>query len=179
MLFSLKRYTISNSFYTKEVQTMSEEDFFVSFRERIIGPEPPAEQKQQAGEEEQDDDDRNEPSHDVAFLMHQFKLIPKQSQRLFWNMMRAYPTTHLWIFLGVGMVGTNITRFSAVRRLGADDTNVERTGALCNIIAPSRFGKGIVISLVSDLGSYIESKRKDEFDRKLKAKQDRLVNPSA
>ena len=158
---------------------MSEEDFFVSFRERIIGPEPPAEQKQQAGEEEQDDDDRNEPSHEVTFLMHQFKLIPKQSQRLFWNMMRAYPTTPLWIFLGVGMVGTNITRFSAVRRLGADDTNVERTGALCNIIAPSRFGKGIVISLVSDLGSYIESKRKDEFDRKLKAKQDRLVNPSA
>ena len=152
---------------------MSEEDFFDSFWERIIGPEPQAEEK------EQDDDDRNEPSHQVAFLMHQFKLIPKQSQLLFWNMMRAYPTTPLWIFLCVGMIGTNIARFSAVRRLGADDTNVERTGTLCNIIAPSRFGKGVVISLVSETGSYIEKQLTDAFNRKVEAKQVRLVNPTA
>ena len=70
--------------------------------------------------------------------------------------MRAYPTTPLWTFLGVGMIGTNIARFSAVRRLAGDDTNVERTGTLYNIIAPSRFGKGVAISLVTELGSNIE-----------------------
>ena len=69
---------------------MSDEDFFDSFRESIIGPEPHAEQI------DQDDAERNVPSHQVTFLTHQFNLIRNQSQLLFWNMMRAYPTTPLW-----------------------------------------------------------------------------------
>ena len=116
---------------------MSDEDFFDKFRNSVIGPEAHAEN------EDQNDDDLDVPSHEVKFLMHQINMIPKQCQALFWNLMRAYPTTPLWTFLGVGMIGTNIARFSAVRRLGADDTNVERTGTLYNIIAPSRFGKGV------------------------------------
>ena len=76
------------------------------------------------------------------------------------------------------MIGTNIARFSAVRRLAGDDTNVERTGTLYNIIAPSRFGKGVAISLVTELGSYIEQLRTDEFNRNVQAEQARFVNPS-
>ena len=82
------------------------------------------------------------------------------------------------MFLGVGMLGTNIARYSAVRRLGRDVSNVERSGAFYNIIAPSRFGKGIAISLVTELGSYIEKLRTDNFNDNVRVQQDQLVNPS-
>ena len=83
------------------------------------------------------------------------------------------------MFLGVGMLATNIARYSAVRRLGRDDSNVERSGAFYNIIAPSRIGKGIAISLVTELGSYVEKLRTDNFNPYVRVQQEQLVNPTA
>ena len=83
------------------------------------------------------------------------------------------------MFLGVGMLATNIARYSAVRRLGRDGSNVERSGAFYNIIPPSRFGKGIAISLVTELGSYIEKLRTDNFNDYVRVQQEQLVDPSA
>ena len=88
-----------------------------------------------------DDDDKA--SRSVRFLMHQLHMIPETHHPLFWNLLRKYPTAPIWMFLGIGMLATNIARYSAVRRLGSDGSNVERTGAFYNLIAPSRFGKGI------------------------------------
>ena len=83
------------------------------------------------------------------------------------------------MFLGIGMLATNIARYSAVRRLGRDGSNVERTGAFYNLIAPSRFGKGIAISLVTELGSYIEKLRTDNFNEYVRVKQEQMADPSA
>ena len=168
---------------------MSDEQFFNRFLDRIIGPdlpgdfeEPEGENNVAVGDDERkavvNDDDGNA-SRSVRFLMHQLRMIPKTHHPLFWNLLRKYPTAPIWMFLGIGMLATNIARYSAVRRLGSDGSNVERTGAFYNLIAPSRFGKGIAISLVTELGSYIEKLRTDNFNDYVRVQQEQLGDPSA
>ena len=57
-----------------------------------------------------------------------------------------------------------MVRFGAVQRLIGTRTNVERCGAFYKIIAPSRFGKGIATSFISELGTHIEEARKNRYD---------------
>ena len=81
---------------------MSDEQFFIRFLDRIIGPdlpgdheEPEGENKVAVGDDERkavvDEDDGNA-SRSVRFLMHQLRVIPKTHHPLFWNLLRKYPT---------------------------------------------------------------------------------------
>ena len=80
---------------------MSDEQFFIRFLDRIIGPdlpgdheEPEGENKVAVGDDEGkavvDEDDGNA-SRSVRFLMHQLRMIPKTHHPLFWNLLRKYP----------------------------------------------------------------------------------------
>jgi len=104
--------------------------------------------------------DRNDNTADrVAFFLLQYKMIPAQHKELFANIIRAYPTPPLYAFLGLGLLGTNIARYSVVQRLGAHQSQTERTGAFYSFIAPSRLGKGVALSLVTEIASHIEETR--------------------
>ena len=70
-------------------------------------------------------------------------------------------------FLAIGMLGTNMSRYSAVRRIGANRTQAERTGAFYYFIAPSRLGKGVALSLLTNIGSHIEEIRSKRYDIRL------------
>ena len=59
----------------------------------------------------------------------------------------------------LGITGTNIARYTSVRRIGAHPLQAERSGTFFNFIAPSRSGKGIALSLLTKLGKHIEDKR--------------------
>ena len=81
---------------------MSDEQFFIRFLERIIGPDFPGDHEEPEGEnlvavgdDERkavvDEDDGNA-SRSVRFLMHQLRMIPITHHPLFWNLLRKYPT---------------------------------------------------------------------------------------
>ena len=95
----------------------------------------------------------------VAFFILQYKMIPPKHKTLFANLIRGYPTPPIYAFLGLGMLGTNIARFSVVQRLGAQRCQSERTGAFYHFIAPSRLGKGVALSVVTEIASHIEGER--------------------
>ena len=129
---------------------MKDETFFSTFRDLVIGVDNIPE----------DDDNR---SHRVNFLVHQLNMVPVENRTLFWNIMRGFPTSPIYSFLGIGIIGTNIARFSVIRRRNGEDRNVERSGAFYNFLAPSRFGKGIALSLISKIGDHIEKVRAGAF----------------
>ena len=60
-----------------------------------------------------DDDNR---SHCVNSLVHQLNMVPVENTALFWNILRGFPTLPIYSFLGIGIMGTNIARFSVVQR---------------------------------------------------------------
>ena len=130
----------------------SDRAFFSSFREKVIG----------VGVEDEDDGLN---SHRVAFYLEQFKMIPTQHKDFICNITKGYPTPPIYVLLALGSIGTNIARCSVVRRIGGHRNHVERTGAFYNLIAPSRLGKGIAISLVSDIRSQIEDIRSKNYDK--------------
>ena len=65
----------------------------------------------------------------------------------------------MYLLLALGSVGTNIARYSAVRRRCAHKTNTIRTGCFYKFLAPSRFGKGIALGLLQELGNHVENLR--------------------
>ena len=97
------------------VSMVSDDEFYLSFRDNVIGPDT-------------DPDDLTNKSHRVSFLMPHYHMIPSTNKDFFWNMTRAFPTSPLYAYLALGVIGTNISRYSAVRRLRGDASNVERVG---------------------------------------------------
>ena len=99
----------------------------------------------------------------VRFLLHQFAMVPLHLEDLFCNLLYSYPTTPIYAFVSLGSIGTNISRFCSIKRIGAHNAHAERCGCFFNLIAPSRVGKGISMSLVSEIGSHIETERQNYF----------------
>ena len=128
--------------------------FFTSFRNSIL--------------EEKANPNVPENSEDrISFQMHQFDMIPLNARKLIENITRSNPTPPIYAFLAIGMIGTNIARHSVIRRLDANRDQAERSGAFYKFIAPSRVGKGIALSLISEIGAHVESRRKAAYDTRL------------
>lgn len=130
---------------------VSDAEFFTNFRDNVI-------------DVEHEDDDEKKQSPRIKFFMHQYMMIPPKTKDIISNLTRAYPTPPIYAFLGLGVIGTNIARYSAVRRIGDHFTHSERTGVFYNLIAPSRHGKGITTSLIFDIGAHIELVRKQNYE---------------
>ena len=113
------------------------------------------------------DADDTSSSDRVSFQMHQFKMIPSEYRELFCNITRGHPTSPIYALLAIGSLGTNVARYSVVRRIGADGAQLERTGMFYNFLAPSRLGKGVALGLVSNIGTHIENIRKEKYSTRL------------
>ena len=143
----------------------SDEEFYDTFREWVLGKESIiAEEKKEAkNAEDYGNEERNaaevSKSARVSFLIHQLEIVPDLTRKFYDNLMRAYPTSPLFLLLGIGTLGTNIARYSAIRRLEGHLTSVVRTGCFYKFLAPSRFGKGIVMGLITKLGTHVEKLR--------------------
>ena len=109
------------------------------------------------------------PSKRVTFMLHQFKLIPQRFHKLFCNITGAYPTPPVYAFIGIGTIGTNISRYSVVSRIGSHRSQTERVGSFYKLIAPTRFGKGIAILIISDIGNHIQNLRSKDFDVRVRS----------
>ena len=157
---------------------VSDDIFYTKFRNWVIGVDEKAEEKHDAEDEVKNNDDGNgnngdrnadsvekQKSHRVSFLVHQLDIIPEDVRGMYCNAMRAYPTSPLFLLLGLGTVGTNIARYSVVRRKSAHVKNVIRTGCFYKFLAPSRFGKGIAMGFMHQLGSHVESMRITEYEK--------------
>ena len=92
-------------------------------------------------------------------MLTQFKMVPPHLENLFGNLLYSYPTSPIYAFLGLGATGTNISRFTSIKRIGAHDAQPERCGCFYNFIAPSRLGKGVVMSILSEIGNHVEVER--------------------
>ena len=130
------------------MKATTDDEFYGKFKEAIV------EKEGNAGDEKISQDR-------LAFHAEQYKMIPSKLKDLFCNIARGLPTPPVYAFLAIGVVGTNISGYSVVRRMGANRNQTERTGAFYNFIAPSRLGKGIALSIISKLGSRIEEKRNE------------------
>ena len=124
----------------------SAEDFFLAFQNSVLGANLPAEEN-----------DSN--SLRVPFFMYQFSMVPAHLEEMFCNMLRTYPTSPIFAFLGLGFIGTNISRTCAIRRIGSHFSQSERAGTFLNFLGPSRVGKGIALKLVSDIGMHVQEIR--------------------
>ena len=116
-----------------------------NFRDDIIGNE----------REGVDESDKR-----IYYLMHHYKMIPKKVQKYIFNLGRSYCSPPIYLCITIGILGTNISRYSTVGRLGCHVDQAERCGAFYNYIAPSRSGKGISMSLLFKLGRHVERNRK-------------------
>ena len=45
------------------------------------------------------------PSKRISFMLHQYKTIPQRHHKLFCNMVRSYPTSPIFAFIGLGTIG--------------------------------------------------------------------------
>ena len=140
---------------------LSDDVFYSKFRDIVLGDrvEPGKEEKEGIIEEGDNVPVADKKCQRTKFLMHQVEMIPVKSRDFYCNMMRNYPTSPLYLFLGIGMLGTNVARYTAVRRMRGSITNVVRTGCFYNFLAPSRFGKGIALGVISKIGTEIEKVR--------------------
>ena len=91
-------------------------------------------------------------------------IIPEKCRVFYTNLNRAYPTAPIYLLLAIGTLGTNVARYSAVRRYTGHNTNIVPTGCSYKFLAPSRFGKGIVMRLITKLGNHVEKKQKTEHE---------------
>ena len=65
----------------------------------------------------------------LDFLFYHWKMIPSDHKRLFFNITRSYPTPPIYVFLNnLGILDTNIERWSTVKREGCHGDQAERTG---------------------------------------------------
>ena len=71
-------------------------------------------------------------------------MIPSDARDFYCHLMRAYPTSPLYLLFNIGTMGTNIARLTAMHRL-LDVTNFIRSGCFYKFLGPSRFEKGIAI----------------------------------
>ena len=94
-------------------------------------------------------------------------MIPANLKELVSNITRGHPTSPIYAFLAIGGIATNIARHSTVRRIGANRNQAERTGTFYNFIAPSRVGKGIAMSLISELGTHVEDIRDKAYTTRM------------
>ena len=74
----------------------SDVSFYETFIDRVIGVES---------------DDESIQSNRVKYYLHQYAMMPEEQKNLLKNMTRSFPTAPLFLFLGLGIVGSNIARF--------------------------------------------------------------------
>ena len=151
---------------------LSDEMFYSKFRNWVIGMDDIEEEgkRQNVGNnrEEQGDEGNGEDNdagdvvqrlQRIAFLLHQVDIIPMDVRNMYCNLMRCRPTAPLYLLLALGTLGRNIARYSGVRRRSAHKNNVIRSGCFYKFLAPSRFGKGIAMSFLTELGGHVEAIR--------------------
>ena len=97
----------------------------------------------------------------VRFLLTQFEMVPSRSENLFGNLLYSYPTSPIYAYLGLGATGTNISRFTSIKRIVAHGGQPERCGCFYSFIAPSRVGKGVAMSILSKIGNHVQAERID------------------
>ena len=95
----------------------------------------------------------------VQFLLRNYDMIPKNHRELILSLTRSYPTLPVYIFLVLGMLGSNISRFGAIARQGCHTDQWERAGAFYMLMGESRLGKGIAMNLLWKLEITIQQKR--------------------
>ena len=95
----------------------------------------------------------------VRFLLTQFDMVPSRLENLFGNLLYSYPTSPIYAFLVLGATGTNISRFTSIKRIEAHGAQPERCGCFYNFIAPSRVGKGVAMSILSEIGNHVQVER--------------------
>ena len=95
----------------------------------------------------------------VRFLLTQFEMVPSRLENLFGNLLYSYPTSPIYAYLGLGATGTNISRFTSIKRIVAHGGQPERCGCFYNFIAPSRVGKGVAMSILSEIGNHVQVER--------------------
>ena len=151
---------------------VSDDVFYGKFRDWVIGTDGDAEELKEAGVADRKDDDGNGDGNDgneellaevksqkITFLLHQLEIIPADVREMYRNLMRGFPTSPLFLLLGLGTIGSNIARYSAVRRKSAHEKNVIRTGCFYKLLAPSRHGKGIAMGFMHKLCGHVETIR--------------------
>ena len=99
----------------------------------------------------------------VNFQVSSFDMIPRSQHEIIFNLTRSFPTPPVYAWLVLGIAGTNISRFCAIARPGCHTDMWERSGSFYNLIAESRLGKGIAMSLLWKLGSHIQGIRRARF----------------
>ena len=110
-------------------------------------------------------EEKEERSVKLDFIVKQMDLLPEENQRFMLNMVRSFPTSPLFLFLVIGTMGTCVARYSAVQRPDGHVSNVTRTGAFYNLIAPSRFGKGIAMRVLRQLARVVEKTRSTQHEQ--------------
>ena len=99
----------------------------------------------------------------VNFILKHYEMIPQKHQELIFSLCRAYPTPPIYVYLILGILGTNVTKFCAIARPGCHTDQWERAGAFYYFIAESRLGKGIAMSLLWKLGTHVQRIRVSNF----------------
>ena len=107
--------------------------FYKRFRDKVI----------QAAEDMKDENERR-----ICFMLHHYSMIPKAHEQFFFNLARSFPSPPIYLFIIIGMLGTNITRFTSVSRPGCHTDQSERSGTFYKLIGESRLGKGIAMNVL-------------------------------
>ena len=109
---------------------VSDDVFYGKFRDLVIGTDGDAEELKEAGVADRKDDDGNGDGNDgneellaevksqkITFLLHQLEIIPADVREMYRNLMRGFPTSPLFLLLGLGTIGRNIARLQCVASL--------------------------------------------------------------
>ena len=91
-------------------------------------------------------------------------MVPANLDQLFFNLLSSLATSPIYAFISLGVLGTNISRNTFVRRISGNIIQGERSDSIIYFIGPSRVGKGVAVDLVSRIGSKVE----DEWRLSLK-----------
>ena len=110
-----------------------DQTFYQRFRDTVI----------QAAEDMKDENERR-----ICFMLHHYTMIPEKHTQFFFNLARSYPSPPIYLFITIGLLATNITRFCSVARPGCHPDQSERSGTFYNLIGDSRLGKGIAMNVL-------------------------------
>ena len=125
----------------------SENSFYKSFRDAILDLPDGVDESQRR----------------LEFILHHYGMLPREHEGLIFSLARSFPTVPVYLFLDIGVLGSNIARYSVVKRLGSHANLSSRTGCFYKMIAHSRFGKGISMDFISHLGMVIQKQRARQF----------------
>ena len=139
---------------------VSDKEFYDEFRKSVLGSSFL---------------DNDETSNRISFMLCQFEMIPDRLHKLFSKITRGFLTSPVYAFLGIGTIGTNISRFSVVSSIGSHRSQTERVGSFYKFIGPSPVGKGIAISLISEIGQHIEDIRTKTYDERKFSNEPKLL----